>query len=55
MKLAKLFAGTTVIGLGDGLGKYRDLILRSGVVQHYDSYDGSPYINAITDGRVILF
>ena len=51
--LADLFAGRTVIGLGDGRGDYRKLILDTGKVKNYDAYDGAPYINGITDGQVM--
>jgi len=50
--LAELFAGKTVVGLGDGTGEYRKLILGSGRVSQYHSYDGSPFIDNITDGKV---
>jgi len=52
--LAKLFAGRTVVGLGDGLGVYRRLILGTGEVTTYDAFDGSPNIHAITRGQVAL-
>ena len=51
--LADLFAGQTVVGLGDGRGLYRKIILGTGKVQSYDAYDGSPNINNITAGQVI--
>jgi len=51
-ELAKLFAGQTVIGLGDGRGVYRDMILRTGKVRTYDAYDGSPNIFNATNGQV---
>jgi len=50
--LADLFAGRTVVGLGDGLGHYRKLILDTGKVQKYDAYDGAPNINNVTGGQV---
>ena len=50
--LADLFAGRTVVGLGDGLGHYRKLILDTGKVRKYDAYDGAPNINNITRGQV---
>jgi len=50
--LAKLFTGRTVVGLGDGLGVYRRLILGTGEVTTYDAFDGSPNIHAITRGQV---
>ena len=51
--LAELFAGWTVVGLGEGRGKYRQLILGTGKVQRYDAYDGAPNIREITTGQVI--
>ena len=52
--LANLFAGQTVIGLGDGLGEYRRIILSTGKVRTYDAYDGSPDIHNVTGGKVML-
>jgi len=52
--LADLFANRTVVGLGDGPGKYRKLILDTGKVRTYDAYDGSPNIDNITNGQVTL-
>jgi len=50
--LAELFSGRTVIALGDGRGEYRKLILQTGKVLAYDSYDGAPNIYNITGGQV---
>jgi len=50
--LARLFAGRSVAGLGDGRGDYRRLILKSGLTTHYDAYDGAPNIYNITGGQV---
>jgi len=52
--LADLFTGQTVVGLGDGRGDYRKLILGTGKVRKYDAYDGAPNINSITGGQVNL-
>jgi len=49
--LAKLFDGRSVIGMGDGRGEYRRLIIKSGHVTHYDAYDGAPNIYNITGGQ----
>jgi len=49
--LAELFDGRSVVGLGDGRGDYRRLILGSGHVTHYDAYDGAPNIYNITAGK----
>lgn len=34
------------------LGKYKELIVSSGLVTTYDSYDGSPWIEKATNGNV---
>ena len=52
--LTKLFTGRTVVGLGDGRGEYRKLLLRSHMVKAYDAYDGAPYISNITAGQVYM-
>ena len=55
--LAKLFANQSVVGLGDGRGEYRQLLLKSGSVRprphHYMAYDGAPNINKKTRGQVV--
>ena len=50
--LADLFAGRTVVGLGEGAGLYRRKIVGSGKVRTYDAYDGAPNIDRITGGEV---
>ena len=52
--LASLFQGRSVVGLGDGLGVYRKLILNTGKVATYDAFDGAPNIHDITHGQVAL-
>ena len=52
--LAELFSGQTVVALGEGNGEYRKLILQTGRVKSYDSYDGAPNINNITGGKVLF-
>ena len=49
--LAQLFHGRSVVGLGDGRGEYRRMILDSGHVTLYDAYDGAPNIYNITGGQ----
>jgi len=49
--LAELFEGRSVVGLGDGRGDYRRLVLDSGRVPLYDAYDGAPNISNITGGQ----
>ena len=50
--LAELFDDRSVVGLGDGRGDYRRLILETGRVTLYDAYDGAPNIYNITGGQV---
>jgi len=50
--LAKLFAGQTVVGLGDGRGVYRNLLLETGKIWTYDAFDGAPNIGNISHGQV---
>ena len=50
--LSQLFTGASVVGLGYGLGHYKTLLLNSSGVSRYDSYDGTPDIERITNGRV---
>jgi len=50
--LAHLFTARSVVGLGDGRGEYRRLILASGHVTRYDAFDGAPNIRNITGGQV---
>ena len=38
--------------LGDGQGHYGRLVLATGNVTKYDSFDGAPYIDNITNGQV---
>lgn len=52
MIMADLFAGHTVVGLGDGLGKYRELLLQTGKITGYDAFDGTPSIASVTNGSV---
>jgi len=37
---------------GDGPGRYKQLILDTGKVKGYDSYDGAPYSDTTSEGRV---
>ena len=53
--LAAVFAGQTVVGLGDGRGEYKKLLLQTGKVRTYDAYDGAPQINNITGGQVVPY
>jgi len=51
--LADLFNGSSVVGLGDGRGEYRRLILEDGRVSRYDAFDGAPNIDNVTGGQAI--
>jgi hypothetical protein len=51
--LVELFRDQTVVGLGDGPGQYRRLLVDSGV-RKYDAYDGAPNIKNITNGQVCV-
>jgi hypothetical protein len=50
--LTAFLAGKTVIGLGDGPGKYREMLLAKSSVRQYDAFDGAPNIANITGGQV---
>lgn len=50
--LSTLLIGKKVIGLGDGPGEYKKLLLASGNVREYDAFDGAPNIARITNGQV---
>jgi hypothetical protein len=50
--LAMFFYGSRVAGLGDGLGHYQRLVTDDGFVARYDAYDGSPFVEELTNGRV---
>jgi len=49
--LANFLKNKSVIGLGDGQGHYRRLLLATGKVKNYDSFDGAPDIDNITNGQ----
>lgn len=50
--LADFFKGKRVASFGDGPGRYKQLILDSKKVSGYDAYDGAPYCDTTSDGRV---
>jgi len=54
--LAELFANQSVVGLGDGRGEYRQLLLHSGGTgpRLYRAFDGAPNINRKTRGQVCV-
>jgi hypothetical protein len=50
--LSNFLKGKTVASFGDGPGLYKKLILEKREVKLYDSFDGAPYCEETTDGRV---
>ena len=50
--LAKLFTGKYVASFGDGPGRYKQLLLETTLLKGYDAYDGAPYTEKTSDGRV---
>ena len=50
--LSKFFSGKRVASFGDGPGAYKREILKLGQVLRFDSYDGAPYSEETSDGRV---
>ena len=50
--LVSLFHTGTVAGFGDGGGGYKQKIEAAGLVQRYDSFDGAPFCEKMTNGSV---
>jgi len=50
--LSYLLLGRSVASLGDGLGEYRRAIADTGLVERVDSFDGAPFVEELTGGRV---
>lgn len=50
--LSKFLKDKTVGSFGDGPGLYKRDILKLGQVKLYDAYDGAPYIEETSEGRV---
>ncbi|KAL3862471.1 hypothetical protein ACJMK2_008435 [Sinanodonta woodiana] len=50
--LAELFKGSKVASFGDGPGRYKQLIEDAGKAVTYDAYDGAPYCEETSKGRV---
>lgn len=50
--LSKFLKGKTVASFGDGPGIYKQLIDEKREVKFYDAFDGAPYCEETTDGRV---
>ncbi|XP_060604954.1 uncharacterized protein LOC132757643 [Ruditapes philippinarum] len=50
--LAQFFKGKYVASFGDGPGMYKKLIMKSGQVKGYDAYDGAPFCDVTSNGKV---
>lgn len=50
--LATFFKGKYVASFGDGPGRYKQLLLDSGLPIGYDAYDGAPFTEETSEGRV---
>jgi len=50
--LSYLLLGRTVASLGDGLGEYGRAIADTGLAERVDSFDGAPFVEELTHGRV---
>ncbi|KAK3607497.1 hypothetical protein CHS0354_031117 [Potamilus streckersoni] len=50
--LAELFKGKSVASFGDGPGRYKQLIEGAGKGVIYDAYDGAPFCEETSEGRV---
>ena len=50
--LSKFFKGKTVGSFGDGPGAYKRDIEKLGEVKLYDAYDGAPFCEETSEGRV---
>ena len=52
LKIKCHFLGKYVASFGDGSGRYKELLMASGLLKGYDSYDGAPFSEEISEGRV---
>ncbi|KAH3739776.1 uncharacterized protein LOC127851634 [Dreissena polymorpha] len=50
--LIDFFQGKYVASFGDGPGRYKQLLSDSGKLIGYDAYDGAPYCDITSEGRV---
>jgi len=50
--LSTLLFDRTVASFGDGLGEYSRAITETGLVERVDSFDGAPFVEELTAGRV---
>lgn len=46
------FSGKFVCSFGDGPGRYKQLLIDSGKLKAYDAYDGAPFCDKTSEGRV---
>ena len=47
-----LLPGKTVASFGDGPGRYKQLLLETGMLRSYDAFDIAPFAETTSDGRV---
>ena len=50
--LYPFFSGKHVGSFGDGPGRYKQLLTDSGKLKSYDAYDGAPFCDVTSEGRV---
>ena len=46
------FSGKYVASFGDGPGRYKQLLTDTGKLKGYDAYDGAPFTEKTSEGRV---
>lgn len=46
------FSDKYVASFGDGPGRYKQLLLDTGLLKGYDAYDGAPFSEKTSEGRV---
>lgn len=46
--------GKFVASFGDGPGRYKQLLLNTGKLKGYDAYDGAPFSETTSEGRVMF-
>ena len=52
MELVLYLSGKSVGSFGDGPGLYKKLLLETGKLRLYDAYDGAPFSEGTSEGRV---
>lgn len=50
--LAEFFKGKSVASFGDGPGRYKQMLSDTGLLKVYDAYDGAPFSEETSEGRV---